>query len=63
MSQISLEVDALAGSDITIVCREMCELANKLNIYVSTKFNDTLLLAGPNEDYKELVAKYWRKIG
>ena len=63
MSQISLEVDALAGSDITIVCREMCELANKLNIYVSTKFNDTLLLVGPNEDYKELVAKYWRKRG
>jgi len=58
VSNIHVTVKALGGSPISSVCTEIVDLAQRLLCGVECKFNDVLLIAGPDTDREGLVAAY-----
>lgn len=59
MSALTVNVDVLAGTNITDACRELCELADRLDVSVEMNFNDVTVVAKPGADSRELTEK-WR---
>lgn len=61
MSDISIKVDSLAGSDIPgDLIPQMVRLANKLEITVEADLNDVLVIAKPGDDPFHLAVA-WRR--
>lgn len=59
MSNISLNVEVLAGTSIESIVKEAKQLAKKLNIsYVCFDFNGVNVSIGPNADVEEAVEKF-----
>lgn len=62
MSQLILKVEALAGTDISEACKEMCELATKTNVNVAAKFNGVSLHCRPNGNPSSLADKFHEEL-
>src|SRR5690554_1001844 len=60
-TSIHVTVEASAGSSIEHVCSEIVDLAQRLMIGVDCKFNDVLLMAGPDTDRNGLAEAYRRE--
>ena len=60
MSNISIEVKGVAGSDINLVVVDMVELASRLKIDVWCKFNEMSVLARPDDEYHGVMEAYHR---
>lgn len=58
VTNLSMTVKATAGADIVNVCNEAVDLAQRVGCNVQCKFNDVLLIAGPDSDRDGLVAAY-----
>lgn len=53
-----VQVDLFAGTDIGDAAFALCELANKVDELVETKFNDVTLWARPRDNPYDLVKAY-----
>ena len=58
IKNICLPIEANVGSHIRDVAWEMCALANKLGVCVTTDFNDTNVIACPGDEPAAIVAVY-----
>lgn len=58
-SSIWLTVEFSPGSDIATACKELCALANKLDVQVHASFNGVLLMACAGDEWTSLEAA-WR---
>ena len=57
-----IDVQVCAGTDITIACRDACELAERIGMTVWFDFNGCRVHANPGTDWQRLVAG-WYKAG
>lgn len=60
VTNLSMKVDPTAGADIVNVCRELVDIAQRVLCNVECRFNDVLLIAGPDTD-REGLAEAYRK--
>ena len=61
VTNVSMKVEASPGSTINAVCNEIVDIAQRVLCNVECKFNDVLLIAGPDTDRDGLAAAYQRE--
>lgn len=59
LRNLSIDIDAAPGTDISVCIQEMVMLANRLGISVRCKMNGVNTLAAPGDDPKE-IWKSWQ---
>lgn len=62
LKTFNLSVRPFAGSDITDVCIELCELANRIGVRCEAEFNGVNLWARPGDDPAQLVNAFYEQI-
>ena len=55
---LTLEVDAIVGSDIRTVMLDMLRLSRKLGVMTTMKFNDVHLYVAANDNIEDLMARW-----
>lgn len=58
----NLRVNLFAGSSIDDVCKELCELANRIGVRCEAEFNGVHLWARPWDDPAQLVKAFHEQI-
>lgn len=54
-STLCIYVNTAPGAEIDATCRDLCVLADRLNIRVETVFRGVLLSASPGDRWEEIV--------
>jgi hypothetical protein len=55
---LEINVEAMVGSDIEDVTKDLLDLARRLNLRVNCDFNGTRLSMGPNGNAKSMATDY-----
>jgi len=58
LRNITLKVEISAGTSIEAATSELCELSNRLGVFVEADFNGVCLMASPDSDSNILVNQY-----
>lgn len=58
-----LNVGVDAGTKITNVAKEACELADRLGLTIHIEFNGVTCIIKPGSNYLELVGKWYIELG
>jgi len=58
MRTLSIKFEGITGSDITEICYDICEMANKLGCMTEVNVNGVSLVACPNDNHLELISAY-----
>ena len=57
---ITVKVDLLPGTAIEAAAHELCQLANRIGVFVEAGFNGVTLIAAPG-DNPEKLANAWQR--
>lgn len=60
MSDIHINAEAYAGTDIDSACKKLCKMATRIDCNVHCSFNGVTLIVRPNDDASAL-AEAWDK--
>jgi hypothetical protein len=63
MSNLSITVEVLPGTDVTVAAREAIDLANRLGVTVHYDFNGVLCIAAPGDDHESLAEQCMSMVG
>lgn len=58
-----VQVEPFAGSDVTAVATELCQLADRIGVRCEAKFNGVKLWARPGDNPLRLVEAFDRELG
>lgn len=60
MSDIYINAEAYAGTDIDSACKKLCEIATRIDCNIHCQFNGVTMIVRPNDDTGAL-AQAWDK--